>query len=313
MTQFESSCSADQIQGSRGYQEDAFAYLNGGELPSSGGERALLVLADGMGGHVAGAIASRTVVQAIIETYGKGQGLVTDRLRDALGAANDAIATRVDAEPELDGMGSTAVAAVASGDGLEWISVGDSPMWLYRNGVMRRLNADHSMAPVFARLVKIGQMTAEEAAIDRQRNALRSAITGEEIELVDVSSQPVGLESGDIVVLASDGVETLNTEEIAAVLSRADESGLDAAVSEILRTVEGAGNANQDNATLMLYSPFGLSANPDVRVEGNEARSEASTLVLPRKARRGRRLLLWGLVLTVGVLALYLALGLLSQ
>ena len=94
-------------------------------------------------------------------------------------------------------MGSTVVVAVISRDGIDWISVGDSPLWLFRDGRLRRLNADHSMAPVLASLVAAGRMTAEQAATDSNRHALRSAVMGEEIHLVDVSSQPVAVRKTD--------------------------------------------------------------------------------------------------------------------
>ena len=268
-----------QIQGSRPYQEDEFGLLDGQEMEVNGGGAALLVLADGMGGHVGGATASKIAVNSVIDAYSKCDGLVTDRLRDALTAANIAIGDTVQEKPELDGMGCTLVAAVVSADGLEWISVGDSPMWLYRKPSLRRLNADHSMAPVFEQLVKVGRMTAEEAATDKKRNALRSAIVGEELALVDVSSQPVKLQPKDIVVLASDGVETLDEQEIGTALVDVGQSGLEAVADHLLSLVEAAGKPNQDNTTLLLCLVASDTTGAAIPPEEEE---ETRTLIYPQ-------------------------------
>ena len=275
-----------QIQGSRPYQEDEFGFLDGQEMEANGGGAALLVLADGMGGHVGGATASKIVVNSVIDAYSKCDGLVTDRLRDTLTAANIAIGDTVQDKPELDGMGCTLVAAVVSAEGLEWISVGDSPMWLYREPSLRRLNADHSMAPVFEQLVKVGRMTAEEAATDKKRNALRSAIVGEELTLVDVSSQPVKLQPNDIVVLASDGVETLDEQEIGTALVDVGQSGLEAAAEHLLSLVEAAGKPNQDNTTLLLCLVASDTTGAAFPLEEEE---ETRTLIYPQSKSSSAR------------------------
>ena len=91
------------------------------------------------------------------------------------------------------------------------MSVGDSPLLLFRRGEIALLNEDHSLAPELDRLAKIGRITAEQAKTDPRRHMLRSAVTGEELDLVDVSRKPLVLEAGDYVILASDGVQTLDT------------------------------------------------------------------------------------------------------
>ncbi len=271
----------------------------------NGGETALLVLADGMGGHVGGAMASKLAVRSVIDAYRISDGLVTDKLRDALATANDAIGDEVDAQPELNGMGCTLVAVVISAEGLEWISIGDSPMWLFRDRSMSRLNADHSMAPVFEQLVRVGRMTAEEAATDKKRNALRSALVGEVLSLVDVSSQPVDLQPNDIIVLASDGIDTLSIDEVSESLSNVEQQGLEATVEEILSLVVAAGKLSQDNTTLILYriasEPISTGA-PDLETESQtliipQNRSQTSQTKKPPWPRMGKLILLLALVL----------------
>ena len=242
---------AQRIQGERPYQEDDFGLI---EQPDEDRSEVLL-LADGMGGHVSGDTASSTIVRTFAETYPDTEGPIPDRLRTCLNAANDALAAAIAENLALKGMGSTVVAAVISARGLDWISVGDSPLWLFREGELRRLNADHSMAPVLADLVAVGRMTAEEAATDSQRHALRSAVMGDEIHLVDVSSQPVAVHPSDRVLLASDGLMTLPDEQIAGILQERQEAPLAEVVAALIQAVEAAGHPRQDNTTVLLYTP----------------------------------------------------------
>ena len=246
---------ARQIPGKRDYQEDSFGLLDERDLGLDDSEHALLLVADGMGGHVGGAIASDLLCKTFVEAYPKSSGPIVDRLRDCLETANAAIAAAVAENPALDSMGSTLVAAVVASEGLHWISVGDSPLWLFRGGQLSRLNADHSMAPVLAELVAAGRITAEEAARHPSQHSLRSVVMGDEMPLIDVSSQPVVLERGDRVVLASDGLLTLDEQEIADVLKKKQDAPLEDSAAALIQAVEGAGHPYQDNVTVLLYEP----------------------------------------------------------
>ena len=181
------------------------------------------------------------------------------------------MADAVDQNPGLAGMGSTLVAAVVSPQGLNWISVGDSPLWLFRKGALERLNADHSMAPVLADLVSTGRMTEEEAARDPNRHSLRSAVTGEDIHLVDVSPQPVPVEKGDRLLLASDGLMTLGDREIAGILAETQNAPLEEGAAALIEAVEAADNPRQDNTTLLLYAPAEGTEPPGADEAGPEA------------------------------------------
>lgn len=251
MNRLEGRFVAQQIPGGREYQEDDYGLIER-EDPDMD---EVLLLADGMGGHVSGDTASRMVVKTFVETYHDTEGPTTDRLRACLTAANDALAEATDEKPELTGMGSTVVAAVISQHGLDWISVGDSPLWLFRDGTLHRLNADHSMAPVLANLVAVGRMTEEEAATDSKRNALRSAVMGDEIHLIDVSSQPVAIRKSDRLLLASDGLMTLEDEDIARILKGKHDAPLEAIAEALIHAVEAVERPNQDNTTVLLYRP----------------------------------------------------------
>ena len=128
---------AGQLLGAREIQEDDFGFIDGATL-EPGGQHPVVVVADGMGGHASGEMASRLAVRAFVEAYGT-EGRPSDRLRAGLDHANRAIDDAVRKNLSLDGMGTTLVAAAVTTDGLEWVSVGDSPLYLYRDGRLKRL------------------------------------------------------------------------------------------------------------------------------------------------------------------------------
>lgn len=259
-------CAAGQIQGAREEQQDDYGVIDAPDLTPDGTEHMVLVVADGMGGHQGGAAASRTVVRAFVRSYEAEQGPVVERLRGALQAANAAIAEETAQAPKFEGMGATLVAGAITKHGLEWISVGDSMLMLLRNGKLSRLNADHSMTPILADLVESSRMTAADFDAEPERSALRSALTGEPLRLIDVSSQPVPLEPGDCVVLASDGLASLSNRAIATAILDSRAGGLQAAVDRLLALIVDERRPGQDNATVLLYSPRTALGSPLVEV-----------------------------------------------
>ena len=256
MDAFDGRFAALQITGRRDYQEDSFGLLDERDLGLDRGEHAVLLVADGMGGHVGGAIASNLLCKTFVEAYRRSSGPIVDRLRTCLEEANGAIAAAIAENPALDSMGSTLVAAVVASEGLHWISVGDSLLWLFREGQLERLNADHSMAPVLAELVAAGRMTGEQVVRHPSRHSLRSVVMGDEMPLIDVSSQPVALEQGDRVVLASDGLLTLDEQEIANILKKTRDAPLEDSAVALIQAVEGTEHPYQDNVTVLLYGPI---------------------------------------------------------
>ena len=241
----------DQIQGGRDYQEDEFAItlLTGDR---SDGDRLLLVLADGMGGHAGGKVASETVVQAFWDGFRQPAPDIAANLNAGVRAANEAVRARQQADPALSEMGSTLVAALVRDAHLYWASVGDSLLWVFRNGRLTRLNADHSMRPLLLDLVELGRMTKEEARHDSRVHQLRSAIMGEDIPLLDIAANGYPLEANDVVLLASDGLETLSEAEMEALLTQ-HETDAQALVRGLLEAVTEAGKAHQDNTTVLAY------------------------------------------------------------
>jgi len=218
-------------------------------------DRLVAVLADGMGGHAGGAVASQIACEAFIHSVRRAAGDNRERLMAALEAANAVIAEHIANNPALKGMGSTLVGTLFGPDGVEWVSVGDSPLYLYRNGEIALLNEDHSLAPVLDQLAAQGRLSEQEAKTDPRRHLLRSAVAGEELELVDLSRQPLPLHAGDCVVLASDGIHTLDTHEIARIVSTYLVSGPEAIAEALVRNVEDARDPYQDNVTVLVVLP----------------------------------------------------------
>ncbi len=263
MSQFEYAIAA--TRGARDNQEDTAAYWPGGDTPFISAHAAawpsdgsgLAVLADGMGGHAAGALASRMVCEefitaAIAPVATPNIIATTDRLRTALDAANAALAGKVAQNPMLSGMGSTVIGVAFGRAGVEWVSVGDSPLYLFRRGELAVLNEDHSCAPEIDRLVAAGQLTELEARRHPRRHMLRSAVSGDDIDLIDISGQPLALEPDDYVILASDGIATLETGEIGRIIQAYATDGAKSVATALIRAVDALREPHQDNATVVV-------------------------------------------------------------
>lgn len=168
----------------------------------------MVVVCDGMGGHDAGALASSTAVKSFIEAFEESaetESSLTWRLHEALQLANDAVGKLYEG---TDTYGGTTLLAVFAGRGvLRWVSVGDSGLFLWRQGTLRRLNEDHSMRAVYERFVCPGGMTRREAL--EGGHVLRSALTGEDMPLIDAHERPFPILPGDRFIMGTDGLEML--------------------------------------------------------------------------------------------------------
>ena len=217
------------------------------------GRQLVLLLADGMGGHAGGATASRVVLEAFGAAFRQSRGAISERLEESLRDTNWNVASIARSNPALGGMGATVVAAHITGERfLRWISVGDSPLWRFAKGKLVRLNRDHSMTPLLEQLVQLGHLTADEAATDARHHRLRSVLVGGDIPLIDLQDDAIELDAGDVLILASDGLETLSENEIAAI-AKAHGTSSKAMVEALLTAVRGKSMTYQDNATAIVY------------------------------------------------------------
>jgi serine/threonine protein phosphatase PrpC len=242
--------SASAITGARPYQEDTFQVWRPNTTASK--SRPLLaVLADGMGGHVSGEVASRLAAGHYIKAFSSEQGSVDQRLEHSLHAGNDALSSAIRNDGRLAGMGCTIVAAYIDQDGLRWASVGDSMLLLFRDNQLKRLNADHSFGALLDKQAEANIISLQEAKQSPQRHTLRSALTGSPIPIRQVEARPYALRSGDWIVLASDGLDTLSGNAMAQLVGQHEDGEPAALVEALLKAVAKEGVANQDNTTVV--------------------------------------------------------------
>ena len=213
----------------------------------------LIVLADGMGGHTSGEVASKNAVNAFDKTFHSYPSESTAlKLGASLSEANSQLTKLISSNPQLDGMGCTLIGAYIDRVGIHWVSVGDSLLYLYRNGKLIRLNDDHSMAPLIEESLRSGKITREEAANYPNKNALRSAVMGNDLPLIDAPGAPKKLFSGDIIVVASDGILSLSDGQIASHLNKFSDASAENIAKNLLQAVESQRKPNQDNTTIQI-------------------------------------------------------------
>ena len=266
---------SDQIDGARDYQEDAYMVNQLGEA-DNGDLCSLVVMADGMGGHAAGNVASNMGVAAFNKAFQSSFPTteIGATLTDALNLSNDQIRTSVKETPALKGMGCTMVTAYVQGDNLYWVSVGDSHLYLVRERELIKQNADHSYGAYIDLMKEQGEEVDEQPGMSR--NMLMSAMTGEEISSIDVSESPVKLRAGDRVIIASDGLDTLGA---GAIIQYSTWSATaKECVYALLKAVEDANKINQDNTTIIVIDVKDSSAKAGAKAaESESAESDKRT------------------------------------
>lgn len=239
-------------QGARPYQEDTLlADFHGGL------DRGFAILADGMGGHAAGDLASRLVV---IDAASHLKFLMHDgcaleknlraELTSAIETANDVLKDRAADDHRLLGMGTTFLATVIFEDRLYWASVGDSPLYLWREGKLRQLNEDHSMAPVIDQMAKSGEITQAEAANHPDRNALTSVLMGRPLKMMDVPDTATVLDPGDVLIQASDGLQYLDDTQISDAVAQGGSSRKIA--DALMAALHDLDDQAQDNTAILV-------------------------------------------------------------
>lgn len=239
-----------QIDGARDYQEDAFLITH--LTDANGKPSALVVIADGMGGHAAGNVASNMAVQAFNKHVSANYPTEnpSEILKEAVNKANFSIKETVAETPALSGMGCTMVAAILEDGKMWWASVGDSHCYLVRDRELTKKNADHSYGGFLDRMEADG--TPVEAEPGLSRNMLMSAITGEDINEIDVPANPFELQADDRIILCSDGLDTLSAGKIIqySEWSEATKECADA----LMTAVEEANMPRQDNTTAVVVN-----------------------------------------------------------
>jgi PPM family protein phosphatase len=190
--------------------EDRYSYWEPAGDPQFPLKGRLAIVADGMGGYEGGQEASRIAVEVIEEVYANaGSGDPRTWLLQGFQAAHQRIQEYAVKYPELHGMGTTCTAMALLDHQLYFAHVGDSRLYLVRASSISRLTHDHSYV---SRLVENGVLRAEEAESHPQRHILTAALGAGNTITPDSSAQSVSLESGDVLVLCTDGLWGLLTE-----------------------------------------------------------------------------------------------------
>jgi PPM family protein phosphatase len=168
----------------------------------------LLALADGMGGHAAGEVASQLVIAALahLDDDEPGGDLLS-KLDAAVRSGNSAIADQVEMEPDLEGMGTTLTAILFAGNRLGLVHIGDSRGYMLRDGELTQITKDDTFVQT---LVDEGRITAEEAHSHPQRSLIMRALTGHEVEPFLTMREA---RAGDRYLLCSDGLSDPVSDE----------------------------------------------------------------------------------------------------
>lgn len=245
----------------------------------------LSIVADGMGGAAAGELASALAVQHIVRIMAGAllgfkecspvipvniPGLMADAVREA----NDVIVTRALEEPSYDGMGTTVVVLLTFNGSAYWASVGDSRLYLFRNGRFNQVTEDHSYV---GELVRQGKITDEQARRHPNRNLITRSVGSEDAPEVDTGS--FALAAGDQILLCTDGLSGMVTDgPLETVLQARADTGQSCreTISQMIDMALAAGGS--DNVSVVLLE---VEAEDTVQVVNTAAMEKTMRMQVP--------------------------------
>jgi PPM family protein phosphatase len=202
----------------------------------------LFVVADGMGGHRGGDVASQVAIETLERLAEEDHGSLTEHVR----RANRAVWDRSVEDQGLSGMGTTLTAVRIDGDQVTLAHVGDSRAYLLRNDALQQLTDDHTLV---ARMVRSGEITKAEAEVHPHKNVMtRSLGTDQDVE---VDEDSIVLEDGDRLLLCSDGLTGMVTEDQIQAILEASPTPQNAA-ERLVRAANRAGGV--DNISVVVLA-----------------------------------------------------------
>ena len=216
-----------------------------GKLPN------VFIVADGMGGHKAGDYASKVTVETMVEEIEHSQEEEPAAvLEQAIRTANALIRKRAGESPDLEGMGTTVVAATCKGDLLQVANVGDSRLYITNRREIRQITRDHSLVEEMVRMGGIGR---EEARNHPDKNIITRAVGADDTVKPDFFS--VKLADGDMILMCTDGLTNmLEDEEIRMILEGSRDM-----VEKAQALVEAANEkGGRDNISVILIDPLAV-------------------------------------------------------
>jgi protein phosphatase len=258
--------------GSRKEQQDDFGFsdIDDPIFVSHGGVLALLT--DGMGGLSKGREASLIAKNSMLSQYEKKS--IAESMPEALNRSLIAANSEVLEMARLNGMegevGTTLVAAAIKEKELYWVSVGDSRIYLWRDGKMTQLTMDHDFGLHLSREVMKGNISPEEAENHPERDALVSYLGLQELTEIDRNKEPFILEDGDRILLCSDGLyNAISEKEISQLISGHPQNAAEALIEAVI----AQGKNNQDNVTVAI-----LGCEPHIALESHSQPQMTTTI-----------------------------------
>lgn len=231
--------SATSVGKIRAVNEDSFFVS---EIGTHGAT--LAVVADGMGGHNAGEVASAETVNTLKDLIVETNVPIKELLLQAIQCANNSVYKMSKKTPTLHGMGTTVTACVIKGDKVTAAQVGDSRLYLIRDAEITQITKDHSLVEM---LLESGEITKEDAKHHPQKNVITRAIGTE--SSVEADIYEFSLKKDDILLLCSDGlVNMVEDEKILSLITKSDD--FDALSDVLVKEAETAGG--HDNITVVL-------------------------------------------------------------
>jgi PPM family protein phosphatase len=264
--------------------EDSVAFIIPSKNEPAASRGCLLIVADGMGGHAAGEVASALAVEAVRRVYFSLRGPVPESLMLAFETANRAVLEHGKQTPDCKGMGTTCT-ALAINDGQVWLAhIGDSRAYILRNGKLTQLSGDQTL---HAQMIREGLLSEEEAKVAGGGNVILQALGTSPDVVPAVWEKGIPLLEGDILVLCSDGLwNMVNNATIAEVAAHA--APQEACQQLIGAALEAGGYDNVSVGIFAVRAPGGPAAEPQtatrrIAIAGTEAAEAAvaSLIALP--------------------------------
>ena len=245
-------------QGRREYQQDAVYVTPSKKFAANRKTRVMAVVCDGMGGMADGGKASRTAIQMMINGFQNVQNQPQMNIPGFFRSASVTIDKTIASFPKENGRGSgtTMVAAIAEENKLYWASVGDSRIYIIRENnnqtEMRQITRDHNYWLRLQEMVAQGKMTQEEAMGKRQKEALISFLGIGNVSLMDISTEPIPMQYGDIVMLCSDGItKTLPDHQIKSIILD-DKNPIEQKAVQLVEAAIHGNTHSQDNTSVAI-------------------------------------------------------------
>jgi protein phosphatase len=236
--------------GARTEQQDSFGFSDPDDSKFTRHGGFLAILADGAGGMDHGRAAGHVAVRTFLESYATKEQTeqIPEALERSLREANAAVHALSEQHGSENNVAATLLASALCGERLHWISVGDSALYLYRDGRLSLLTVSHTYARELDRRAAAGEISPEAASSHPDRAALTSFVGAKVLGDIDRSSEPLSLQAGDRILLSSDGLfNALDGSEIVEELRLQPQQACDSLIQRVLAKKL----KHQDNVTVL--------------------------------------------------------------